>query len=259
MFVDTHCHIDFAPPEERGGMITRANAAGVGMMLCVSSSRQSWDEVAGIAASYPGVFASVGLHPNEIEDSVDLVSADKLLAYARTSDKIIAIGETGLDYHYENFSKTLQELSFRAHIEAARTAQLPLLIHNRDSDADMLRILSDEMGKGAFKGVLHCFTGTEDMARAALGMGFMLSAAGVITFPNAGALCDVFKTVPLDRLLVETDSPFLAPVPHRGKTNEPAFVVEVAKELARIKGITLAEMERALLDNSRKFFGLDAS
>lgn len=256
MFVDTHCHIDFAPPQERAGIIARAESAGVGTMLCVSASRQSWDEVAEIADSHSGVYASIGLHPEEIGEVYDLVPEEKLLHAARMSGKIIAIGETGLDYHYENFNKDLQEINFRAHIGAARAAGLPVLIHNRDSDADMLRILADEMDKGAFKGVLHCFASTEKMAREVVGMGLMVSAAGIITFPNSAGLREVFKSIPLDRILIETDSPFLAPVPHRGETNEPAFVVEVAKKLAEIRGVPLSEIERATTGNFERYFGL---
>jgi TatD DNase family protein len=256
MFIDSHCHVDFAPPEERGGIISRAAAAGVGMMLNVSASRQSWDEVVGLANSDSRVFAAIGLHPGEVEDAADLVPVEKILSYLRSSDKIIAVGETGLDYHYENFNRDLQEINFRAHIGAARESGLPIIIHSRDSDADMLRILDDEMAKGAFKGVLHCFSSTVEMARAVLGMGFMVSASGIVTFPKAEELRQVFRSVPLEKILIETDSPFLAPVPHRGMTNEPAFVVEVAKKLAEIKNAPLAEIERATTENFKSYFGL---
>jgi TatD DNase family protein len=256
MFVDTHCHIDFAPPEERAGIIARAVRAGVGAMLNVSASRQSWDEVAGIAAAHPQVYAAIGVHPEEIEEASDIPSEEKIISCAKASGKIIAIGETGLDYHYENFDKALQEANLRAHINAARETSLPIVIHNRDSDADMLRILAEEMKKGAFRSVLHCFASGEKTARAALDMGLMISAAGIITFPKAEELRAAFKPVPLDRLLIETDSPFLAPAPHRGKTNEPAFVVEVAKKLAEIKDVPPAEIERATTENFKNYFGL---
>jgi TatD DNase family protein len=256
MFVDTHCHIDFAPPEDRRGIIARAVAANVGMMLCVSASRQSWDEVADIAAAHAGVFASVGLHPEEVEDAGDLVPEEKLLAFAGSRGKIIAIGETGLDYHYENFNRELQEINFRAHVSAARQAGLPVIIHNRDSDSDMLRILKDEMKKGPFKAALHCFSSTESVAREVLDMGFMLSAAGIITFPKAEELRGVFKSVPLEHLLIETDSPFLAPVPYRGSANEPAYVVEVAKKLAEIKDVPPTEIERATTRNFKEYFNI---
>ncbi|MDR1476666.1 MAG: TatD family hydrolase [Rickettsiales bacterium] len=256
MFVDSHCHVDFAPPEERRGIIARAVAAGVGVMLNVSASRQSWDDAVGLANSDTHVFAAVGVHPEEVEDAADLVPAEKILSYLKSSKKIVAIGETGLDYHYENFDGDLQEANFRAHIGAARAAGLPVIIHNRDSDADMLRILADEMKRGAFKGVLHCFSSDENMARAVLDMGLVVSASGIITFPKAEALRAVFGSVPLGKILIETDSPFLAPVPNRGKPNEPAFVVEVAKKLAEIKDVPLAEIERATTKNFKEYFGL---
>jgi TatD DNase family protein len=256
MLVDSHCHIDLYDASERADIVARASAAGVGMMLNIASSRDSLARVLEIASANPSVFASVGIHPHEAEAMDDAISEGELLDIAKGNEKVVAIGETGLDYSRSPADRDRQLKSFLAHIGAARTTGLPLIVHNRDSDKDMLDILAAEMKRGPFKAVIHCFTGGMPMARAMLELGFLISASGIITFKNSGELRRVFAETPLDRILIETDSPFLAPDPHRGKRNEPAFVAEVAIKLAEVKGVPLSEIERATEGNFRGYFGL---
>ncbi|MDR2098586.1 MAG: TatD family hydrolase [Rickettsiales bacterium] len=256
MFVDSHCHIDFAPAPERAGIVERAGAAGVGLMLNVAASPGSFDAVLKVAEENPSVFAAIGVHPHEAEAMADCMTEETLLARVRGGGKVIAVGETGLDYSRPDADRDRQKRSLLAHISVAREAGLPLVVHNRDSSGDMEEILSREMKRGAFKAVIHCFTGGERFGRAMLELGFPLSASGIITFRNSEELRRIFAGVPLDRLLIETDSPFLAPAPYRGRVNEPAFVVEVAKTLSEIKDVPLSEIERATEDNFRSYFGL---
>ena len=253
MLVDSHCHLDF--PDYAGdvdGVVMRARAAGVGVCLSIGTELSRFAGVRAVAEKFPDVWCSVGVHPHEAEKEL-LADAAPLLAEI-SHPKVVGIGETGLDYYYEHSPRAAQRENFRIHIAAGRQTGLPVIVHTRDADDDTIGVLEDEMGKGAFSGLIHCFTGTQRLADAALAMGFYISVSGIATFKNSGALRDVIKTVPLDRLLVETDAPFLAPVPYRGKTNEPAFVVHTAKMLAELKGIGEAELAAATTENFFRLF-----
>jgi TatD DNase family protein len=235
--VDSHCHLDF--PDYAGqvdGVVARAGAAGVGVCLTIGTELKRFPGVRAVAEKFPNVWCSVGVHPHEAEK--ELLDDEAALIREAAHPKVVGIGETGLDYYYEHSPRQPQQANFRSHISAARQTGLPVIVHTRDADDDTIDILRDEMGKGAFTGLIHCFTGTQKLADAALALGLYISISGIATFKNSAALRDVIKSVPLDRLLVETDAPFLAPVPHRGKTNEPAFVVHTAKMLAELKGVT---------------------
>ena len=253
MLVDSHCHLDF--PDYAGavdGVVARARAVGVGTCLSIGTQLSRFPGVRAIAEAFPDVWCSVGVHPHEAEKEL-LEDAGPLLAET-DHPKVVGIGETGLDYYYEHSPRAPQIANFRAHIEAARQAKLPLIVHTRDADDDTIALLEEEMGKGRFSGLIHCFTGTQRLADAALALGFFISVSGIATFKNSQALRDVIKTVPLNRLLVETDAPYLAPVPHRGKTNEPAFVAHTAKMLAALKGIGEAELAAATTENFFRLF-----
>jgi TatD DNase family protein len=254
MLVDSHCHLDF--PDYAGdvdGVVGRARAAGVGVCLSIGTELSRFPGVRAVAEKFPDVWCSVGVHPHEAEKEL-LSDAAPLLAETR-HPKVVGIGETGLDYFYEHSPRTEQIANFRAHIAAARQSGLPLIVHTRDADDDTIAVLEDEMGKGAFTGLIHCFTGTQRLADASLALGLYISVSGIATFKNSQTLRDVIQTVPLDRLLVETDAPFLAPVPHRGKTNEPAFVVHTARMLAALKNVGEAELAAATTENFFRLFG----
>ncbi len=253
MLVDSHCHLDF--PEYAGhvdDVMGRARAAGVGVCVSIGTELARFPGVRAVAEAHPDVWCSVGVHPHESEKE-PLGDAARLIAEA-AHPKVVGIGETGLDYYYEHSPRAPQQANFRAHIAAARETGLPLIVHTRDADDDTIAVLQDEMGRGAFTGLIHCFTGTQRLADAALEMGFYISVSGIATFRNSQGLRDVLKTVPLERLLVETDAPFLAPVPHRGKTNEPAFVVHTAALLAELKGISAAALATATTGNFFRLF-----
>lgn len=232
MFVDSHCHLNYAGLAERQQeVLDAARAAGVSTMLNISTRAGEWDAVLATAEREPDVWASVGIHPHDADTHEDVETA--LLVEKAAHPRIIGIGETGLDFYYDKSDRDRQRASFRRHIAAARTTGLPLIVHSRDAEEDSKAILAEEMGKGAFRAVIHCFTGSADLARAMLDLGFSISLSGIVTFKNAGELRDTARLIPRDRLLIETDSPFLAPVPHRGKPCEPAFVTETARTLAR--------------------------
>jgi TatD DNase family protein len=253
MLVDSHCHLDF--PDYAGNVeavVARARAAGVGTCLSIGTELSRFAGVRAVAEKFPDVWCSVGVHPHEAEKEL-LADAAPLLAHA-DHPKVVGIGETGLDYYYEHSPRPPQIANFRAHIAAARQTGLPLIVHTRDADDDTIAVLEGEMAKGAFTGLIHCFTGTQRLADASLALGLYISVSGIATFKNSSALRDVIKTVPLERLLVETDAPFLAPVPHRGKTNEPAFVVHTAKMLAELKGIGEDELAVATTENFFRLF-----
>ena len=235
--VDHHCHLDFPDfAAERDAVVARATAAGVTTLVTISTRVRKFDVYRDIAEAYPRVYCSVGTHPHQAHEELD-VPVSELVEKSR-HPKCIAIGEAGLDYFYDKSPRAAQREGLLNHVEAARQTGLPLVIHSRDADDDMADLLEAEMAKGAFKAVLHCFTGGERLAQRALALGIYISASGVITFKKSEALRAVFAAVPLDRLLVETDSPYLAPGPHRGKRNEPAFVVNTAATLAEVKGIS---------------------
>ncbi len=253
MLVDSHCHLDF--PDYAGdveAVVMRARAAGVGTCLSIGTELSRFAAVRAVAEKFPDVWCSVGVHPHEAEKEL-LGDAAPLLAETG-HPKVVGIGETGLDYYYEHSPRGPQIENFRTHIAAARRSGLPLIVHTRDADDDTIAVLEDEMGKGAFTGLIHCFTGTQRLADASLALGLYISVSGIATFKNSGPLRDVIKSVPLDRLLVETDAPFLAPVPHRGKTNEPAFVVYTARMLAGLKDIGEAELAAATTENFFRLF-----
>ena len=253
MLVDSHCHLDF--PElaiQADDVVARARVAGVGVMVTIGTELAKFDGVKAAAERFANVWCSVGTHPHE-SASEQVTDPAPLLAHT-DHPKVVAIGETGLDYYYEHSPRPPQIESFRAHIAASRITQLPLIVHTRDADDDTIAVLENEMGKGAFPGLIHCFTGTQRLANAALALGFSISVSGIATFKNSSALRDVIRTVPLDRLLVETDSPYLAPVPHRGKTNEPSFVVHTAAMLADLKGIRPSELADITTENFFRLF-----
>lgn len=254
MLVDSHCHLDF--PDFAGeidAVLKRARAAGVGTMLTIGTSLQKFPQVRAIAERHPEVWCSIGLHPHEA-DRESGVEADELVDLSR-HPKVVGIGETGLDFYYEHSSRAEQERSFRAHIQAARTTGLPLIVHTRNADDDTARILRDEMAKGRFRGLMHCFSSSRRLAEIALELGFYISLSGIVTFKNADDLRATVRALPVDRLLVETDAPYLAPVPHRGKRNEPAFVVHTAAAVAKLKGLPISDLARATSDNFFALFG----
>ncbi|MBV1695804.1 MAG: TatD family hydrolase [Hyphomicrobiales bacterium] len=252
--VDHHCHLDFpdfAPEVE--AIVARAHAAGVGLMVTISTRIRRHAEYRALAERFPGVLTTVGTHPHYAHTELD-VPVDEIVALSR-HPRCIAIGEAGLDYHYDKSPRDAQRTGFLNHVAAARETQLPLVIHSREADADMADLLEAEMAKGAFPFVLHCFTGGMDLARRSVALGGYVSASGVITFKGSTELRDVFASVPMDRLLVETDAPYLAPPPYRGKRNEPAYVVHTARTLAELKGVSYEEIATVTTDN---FFRLYA-
>lgn len=253
MLVDHHCHLDYPTlAKDRADMIARAKAAGVGVMVTISTRIRQFDTVSAIAESHPDIYCSVGTHPHQADEERGIASAE-IVRLAR-HPKVVAIGEAGLDYFYKHGSPEAQAEGFRAHIAAARETGLPLEIHTRDADADTLAILRDEHAKGAFPFVLHCFTGGRELALGAVALGGHVSFSGVVSFKKSEALRDIARELPLDRLLVETDAPFLAPEPFRGKANEPAYVVHTARALAEARGIAFDELATATTDNFFRLF-----
>jgi len=246
VLVDSHCHLNF--PElaaDLAGVLDRMQSAGVTHALCISVSLEGFPKVLKLAETYPNFFATVGVHP----DSEERAAPDESrLAALAGHARVLAVGETGLDYYRATGDLECQRDRFRAHIRAARRARKPLVIHTRHASSDTLRLMREE-GAAEVGGVLHCFTESEETARAALEMGFYISFSGIVTFKNARELREVARGVPLDRLLVETDSPYLAPVPHRGKTNRPAFVRYVAESVAALRGLSLEELAAATTEN----------
>jgi TatD DNase family protein len=253
MFVDSHCHLNYKGlVEQQQDVLARARASGVRAMLNISTREREWDEVIGLAANEPDVWATVGIHPHEADSHVGVDTA-KLVAKA-AHPRVIGIGETGLDYYYDHSDRAQQRASFREHIAAARETGLPLIVHTRDAEEDTAAILADEMGKGGFPGVIHCFTASAAFGHKALELGCYISLSGIVTFKNAKDLQAVAKDIPEDRLLIETDSPFLAPVPHRGKPCEPAFVADTAAFLADLRGISVESLAQLSSDNFYRLF-----
>ena len=253
MLVDSHCHLNYPGlVEEQEAVLARAREAGVTAMLNISTREREWGEVIGVAEREPDVWASIGIHPHEADAHPD-VDAVRLVA-AAAHRRVVGIGESGLDYHYDHSDRARQQASFRAHIAAARDAGLPLIVHTRAAEEDTAAILADEMGRGAFTGVIHCFTASAAFAERALALGLYISVSGIVTFKNAKDLQAVARTVPADRLLVETDAPFLAPVPHRGRTGEPAFVADTAAFLADIRNENLVSLQERTAENFYRLF-----
>ena len=253
MLVDSHCHLDFSDfSAELDAVVERARAAGLGRIVTISTRVKKHAQVLAIAEKFPEVFCSVGTHPHNAHEELD-IDAKTLMEIAR-HPKVVAIGEAGLDYHYDKSPRDAQMKGFRQHIAAARETGLPLVIHSRECDADMTRILRDETGKGAFPAVLHCFTGGRDLAFAAIELGHYVSFTGILTFKNSQDLRDIAAGLPADRVLVETDAPYLAPLPFRGKRNEPSYVVETAKVLAATRGVSEDEIARQTTENFFRLF-----
>ena len=253
MLVDSHCHLDFPDfAAELPDVVARAKGAGVGVCVSIGTRLSRCADVVAVAARFPDVYCTVGSHPHEAAEE-PLTDSALLLELVR-HEKVVGIGETGLDYYYEHSPRAQQAQNFRAHIAAARERALPVVVHTRDAEDDTITILGEEMGKGTFTGLIHCFTGTQRLADAALELGLYISASGIATFKKSDALREVLKSVPLDRLLVETDAPYLAPTPHRGKRNEPAFVVHTAAMLAELKGVSVDELAAATTENFFRLF-----
>jgi TatD DNase family protein len=253
MLVDSHCHLDFPDfAADLDAIVGRAQDAGIGRIVSISTRVAKLDGLLSIAERFPNVYCSVGTHPHYAHEEPDVTAAD-LLARTR-HPKVVALGEAGLDYHYDNSPRPAQEHGFRTHIAAARASGLPLVIHSRAADADTARILEEETGQGAFPAVLHCFTGGPDLARRAIALGLSISFTGILTFRNSEALRAIAAELPADRILVETDAPYLAPGRFRGKRNEPANVVETAKVLADTRGVSFEEIAQTTTENFFRLF-----
>jgi TatD DNase family protein len=253
MLVDSHCHLDFPDfSDEIDAVVARAQAAGVARIVTISTRIRRHVEVLAIAERFPQVYCSIGTHPHYAHEELD-ISVEELVARTQ-HPKVVAIGEAGLDYHYELSTRGAQEQGLRNHIAAARATGLPLVIHAREADADMIAILTEETGKGAFPAVLHCYTGGHDLAQRAVSLGLYISFTGILTFKKSDDLRAIAKTLPADRVLVETDAPYLAPGPYRGKRNEPAYVVETARVLAETRGVSPEQIGRETSDNFFRLF-----
>lgn len=246
--VDSHCHLNYKGlGDDLESLIQDCDARNVRFLLAINARIREFDEVLRIANQSDRIACSVGVHPHEAENEPD-VSVEDLLERAK-HPKVVAIGETGLDYYYDTAPRDLQKSNFRTHIKAARETGLPLIVHSRDAEDDTYNIMKEEMEEGAFKGVIHCFTASQDFAKKALSLGFYISLSGIVTFKNAKDLQDVAKTIPLDKLLVETDAPYLAPIPHRGKTCSPAYVADTAQFLADHLNLSLEDISAATTQN----------
>jgi len=253
MLVDSHCHLDF--PEfspELSAVLARARAAGVGHFLTIGTGLSRFANVRAVAEQAADVHCTVGVHPHDA--AVEPLAGPQILLEHSRHEKVVGFGESGLDYYYNHSPREAQIANFRAHIAAARTAALPLVVHTRDAEEDTIAILREEFEAGSFTGVIHCFTGTARLASATLELGFYISASGIATFKKSDSLRATLKEVPLDRLLVETDAPYLAPQPTRGKRNEPAFIVHTAAMLAELKGVSSAEMADITTANFFRLF-----
>jgi TatD DNase family protein len=253
MLVDSHCHLDFADfAEERDAIVQRALDQDIKRLVTIGTRVRLFDSILAIAEQYESVYASVGTHPNNAHEEVD-VTVDDLIRLSE-HPKVVAIGEAGLDYHYNYASPEAQAQGLRTHIEAARATRLPLVIHARSADADMISILEEETGKGAFPFILHCFSSGVELAKVGVDLGGYVSFSGILTFKNSPEIRDIARNVPRDRLLVETDAPYLAPVPYRGKRNEPSFVRHTAAVLAETIGVSEEEIARLTTDNVFRLF-----
>lgn len=251
MLVDSHCHLNYPEFADLPAVLARAAAAGVGLFQTIGCKRADFETVLELTRRDPRIYCSIGVHPHEAESHQDL-TLEELLGHA-AHPKVIGLGETGLDFFYEHSPRDIQERLFRMHIEASRRSGLPVIIHTRDADADTIRILEDEMRAGAFTGLIHCFSTGRELAEKAIELGLLISISGIVTFKKAQALQEVVRDLPLGSLLVETDSPYLAPEPHRGRKNEPAFTALVAQKIAALKQIPIEEVQQI---TTRNFLGL---
>ncbi len=254
MLVDSHCHLDF--PElalEEAAVIDRARAAGIGLMVSICTHVSKFSQVHEVAQRSPFVVCTVGVHPHHAEDELEGARIERLVELAALP-KVVGIGETGLDFFYNHSTRSAQEESFRRHLKACVISGLPAIVHSRDAEVDTVRMMRNESAGGRLTGLIHCFSGSRAMAEEALELGFYISISGIVTFKKADALRDVIAAVPLDRLLVETDAPYLAPIPHRGKRNEPSFVAHTAAVVAKIKGVGIAEFADITTGNFFRLF-----
>ncbi len=253
MLIDSHCHLEYKGlVEDQQGVLARARQAGIAGFLNISTRQREWDQVIATAAREPDVWASVGIHPHEADAHADLGEA--ALIEAAEHPKVIAIGETGLDYYYDHSDRGTQQALFRTHIAVSRATGLPLIVHTRDAEDDTAAILADEMGKGTFPALIHCFTASADFARKVLNLGLTISLSGIVTFKNAKDLQAIAAELPEDRLLVETDAPFLAPIPHRGRPCEPAFTADTARFVAGLRGVSLETLAETTTQNFHRLF-----
>ncbi len=253
MLADSHCHLNYKGlVEEQGAVLARARARGVTAMLNIATRESEWEQVLATAEAEPDVWASVGIHPHEA-DAHPHIDTAKLVARA-AHPRVVGIGESGLDYHYDHSDRARQQDSFRAHIAACRETGLPLIVHTRDAEADTLAILGEEMGQGRYTGVIHCFTASRAFADKALELGLYISISGIVTFKNARDIQETARDIPGDRLLIETDAPFLAPVPHRGKPGEPAFVADTLAFLADLRGENRDALAAQTAENFHNLF-----
>ncbi len=252
MLVDSHCHLDFdAFDNDRAATIRRAKKADIRTIVTICTRVSRFQDILALTQIDEEIWCSVGIHPHQVDEEPE-VSVEELINHS-INPKVIGIGETGLDFYYETSSRESQLRSFRKHITASRETQLPLIVHTRDADKETADILEEEMKKGAFPGVLHCFSSGAELAQRALNLGFYISLSGIVTFKNANSLRDIVGNVPTERILVETDAPFLAPVPKRGKRNEPSFVTHTAKKVAELKNLNYSELS---ICSSENFFRL---
>jgi len=253
MLADSHCHLNYKGlVENQQAVLERARARGVTAMLNISTRESEWDDIVGTAEREPDVWATIGIHPNEADTYPD-VDATKLIARAR-HPRVVGLGESGLDYFRDTSDRARQQASFRAHIAASRETGLPIVVHTRDAEDDTAAIMAEEMARGAYPGVIHCFTASAAFADKALDMGLYISISGIVTFKNARDLQETAARLPIERLLIETDAPFLAPVPHRGKTGEPGFVADTAQFLADLRGENVEELSRRTAENFHTLF-----
>lgn len=253
MLVDSHCHLNYKGLiEDQSAVLERARESGVTAMLNISTRESEWRDIVATAERESDVWSSIGIHPHEADAHPD-VDLAKLVEEAK-HERVVAIGETGLDYYYDHSDRDRQRQSFRTHIHAARETGLPIIVHTRDAEDDTAAIMAEEMEQGAYTGVIHCFTASQDFANKALKLGLYISISGIVTFKNAKDLQETAAKLPIDRLLVETDAPFLAPVPHRGKTGEPAFVADTAKFLAELRGEDYSELCEITAQNFYRLF-----
>jgi TatD DNase family protein len=251
--VDSHCHLDYdGIAEQLPSILSRCDQAGVGLMLSISSRVKNFPTLLAIAEMHENVFCTVGTHPHNAHEELDVTVSD--LVKLTQHSKVVGIGEAGLDYHYDLSPREAQMQGFRTHIAAARETGLPLVIHTREAEVDTARVLEEEMSKGEFKAVLHCFTSQQWLAEKGVELGLCVSFSGILTYKNAEDLRVTAKALPIDKLLVETDAPFLAPVPYRGKSNEPSYVVKTLQQLALVRGVSADEIAKATSDNFFRLF-----
>ncbi len=256
-FIDTHCHLTMSHYDaDRPEVIKRARDTGVATMITIGTDLENSRRTIALAEEHEFIFAAMGTHPHDVKDIKDAEAAYETLKSLASNTKVVAVGETGLDYHYMHSPAHLQQEHFKWHIETARALNLPVIVHSREAKEDTLKILK-EANYHNIRGVLHCFSGDMDMAEQALEMGFYISFSGVVTFKNAETILNILKAVPLDRILTETDAPFLTPHPHRGKRNEPAYVKHVAGKVAEVKGLSIEETCKAILNNAARLFKLN--